>query len=388
MATELQQPNLWPLYIKRLLGSQLIRPITQSNWYQPRAAMPGRHKPLALEIGPAPAEWVNPDVLEEVDHYLMNQNTNALLIMHKGKLVHAHYRNFKKHYTFNSMSMVKTIQAMAVGIAIEQGLIGSVHDAAADYLPEWKNDRRSEITIEHLLTMQSGLKSDLNLHGITVFPAIVPLYLGTNIKKHVLALPAISAPGHYFEYNNYNTQLLGLILERASGLSAAEFFSKYLWQPLDCQDASLWLDRDAGTARTFSTLFARPEDWLRVAHLFLSKGRYKGQQIVPATWLEQMVVPRDTAARGVKEGRGCYGYQTWLSAHDYGLVRGIPWFEAMHASAPFTDDSVFYFEGMRAQYLFVSPRHDLIMLRMGERPKKDWDGSWAINKLISGLKTA
>lgn len=371
------------LYWYRLIGSQIIKPITQSNWYQPRVIVKGNTEHEPVEVLSKFSTLIAPEILESIDDYLCKQNTNALLIMHQNELIHSKYWNFKPHYTFNSMSMVKTIQAISIGIAIDLGLINSVYDSASLYLPEWRNDRRNQITIEHLLSMQSGLKSDLSRHGFTIFPAIVPLYLGTDIKKHALTLPAVSKPGCYFEYNNYNTQILGLILENVSGLSSAAFISKYIWQPLGCNDASLWLDREDGTARTFGALFANPQDWLKVASLFLNDGYYKDYKIVSSSWLKQMIVPRNTLERGVKNGKGDYGYQIWLKAHDYGLIRGIPWFEATHAKEAHIEDDIFYFEGMRGQYLFVSPTHKLLMLRVGERPKRSWDGSWAINKLIS-----
>lgn len=371
----------WLLYLYRLIGSQLIQPITHANWYKPRIRVAGHAQPVDITVNNCNGTVLSPQALSDAERYLFRHNTRAFLVMRQGGLVHESYRKFAANRTFNSMSMVKTVQALAIGIAIDRGMIRSVHDSVADYLPEWKNDRRASITIEHLLSMQSGLKSDLKLHGLTFLPLIVRLYLGTDINRHVLALPAVSEPGLYFEYNNYNTQLLGLILERTSGLTAAEFFSRYLWEPLGCHDASLWLDRHQGTARTFAAMFARPQDWLRIAGLFLNQGRYQGRQIVPAEWLEQMRVPRNTPERGVAGGKGDYGYQLWLKAHDYGLIRGIPSFEAMHAAGPHQDDSVFYFEGLRGQYVFVSPRHQLIMLRVGERPRKDWDAAYAINRL-------
>ncbi|NNM50626.1 MAG: serine hydrolase [Pseudomonadales bacterium] len=366
------------LYAYRLVGSQLIAPVTRSSWYQPRLPVPGGH---TTDLPRHPDTLQHQDTLGLAENYLFKQRTRAFLLLQDGQLIHAAYRNFSQHGVFNSMSMFKTVIALAVGIALEQGILGSVHDHVAKYLPEWSRDRRSAITIEHLLTMQSGLKSDLKLHGFSVLPLIVRLYLGTDLEKHALALPAVAEPGRYFEYNNYNTQILGLVLERASGINIAEYLATYLWQPLGCKDASLWLDKPGGKARTFGAMFASPEDWLRVGQLFLTGGAVQGRSLVPSAWLDTMKVPRNTPERGVRGGHSDYGYQLWLKAHDYGLIRGIPWFEATHARAAHEDSSVFYLEGMRGQYLFISPRHQLVMLRMGERPARDWDGSYAINLL-------
>jgi CubicO group peptidase (beta-lactamase class C family) len=373
-------------YLRRLIGSQMIRPITQSNWYQPRAAVQGNPHAQALRIDDH-ASTIPAMVLQTCGDYLIEQNTSAFLVMQQGRLVHERYRRFYPHYTFNSMSLVKTVQALCIGIAIDRGLIASVDEPAATYLPEWQHDARQHITIGHLLSMQSGLQSDVGFHPLRILPPVVRLYLGDAVERHALNLPAVANAGEYFEYNNYNTQLLGIVLERASGLSAAAFFSRYLWQPLGCHDAHLWLDREGGMARTFGAMFARPDDWLRVGQLFLTDGEHDGQRIVSAEWLQQMRVARNTPEQGVVGGRGDYGYHLWLKAHDAGLVRGIPWFEAMHAKTPHQDSSVFYFEGMRGQYVFISPQHDLVMLRAGERPKKDWDASQVINHITMALSS-
>ena len=78
-------------------------------------------------------------------------------------------------------------------------------------------------------------------------------------------------------------------------------------------------------------------------------------------------------------------YQTRHHQLAYGLIRGIPWYEATHATRAFHDDELIYLEGLRGQCLFIHPRHDLVVLRMGERPKKDWDMSWMINQLCTAL---
>lgn len=378
-------------FVRRLAAWPLIQPITQSSWYGPLTPLRGSVTPSTLTLEPQQA--IAAEVLEEVGDYLMAHQTRAFLVMHQGRLIHRQYQQFNPEDTFNSMSVVKTLLGIAIGIAIDKGLIGGVHTLAAVYLPEFRADRRKHITIEHLLTMQSGLKSDVlpTRYGV---PHILPLHFGTDLAKQVFKIKSVAAPGSYFEYNNYNSQLLGEILERASGMPAAEFFSRYIWQPLECHDASLWLDKVTGQARTFAGLFGRPEDWLRVANLFLTRGRYTAscgevRQIVSQLWLNQMIIPRNTLQRGMRLGAqdyGYYGYHIWLKAHCRGLTPGIPWFEAIPAREDHADESVFYFEGLKGQFIWVSPKHDLVVMRMGEMvDRKTWDGSYAINALTRAL---
>ncbi len=382
-----------PTSIRQAVHGLMISPVTQADWYKPLASVKGSSTPVELPLHP---DFPVPEsVLTEIGDYLWSQQTRAFLVMHKGRLVHAQYRDFKKTDTFNSMSLVKTVVALAIGIAIEQGLIGSVHDVAAKYLSEFQVDERRYITIEQLLTMQSGLTSDtsISLGGI---PSIVPLYFGIDVERQVFTLPAVAPAGTYFEYNNYNSHLLGVILERVSGMPLADFFSKYIFQPLDCHDAALWLDREGGKARAFAALFARPEDWLKIANLFLTEGRYETangevRQIVSSAWLKQMTTPSNTQERGLDVGAadyGFYGYQVWLKAKNKGVVRGIPWFESLPAKQAHEDETAFYFEGLKGQYVFVSPQYDLVVMRMGEAiDRKTWDASYAINALTRALAT-
>ena len=114
-------------YAQRVLGSQRIQPITQSNWYQPRETVLGNPAgqppflPLTQQFPLSTQDWQN------IDQYLLNHQTRAFLVLWKGQLVHQFYHQFKPHYQFNSMSMLKTLVALLIGIAIDQGLIAGVH---------------------------------------------------------------------------------------------------------------------------------------------------------------------------------------------------------------------------------------------------------------------
>lgn len=365
--------------------------ITKADWYHPRQPVLGSQQPSQPDHQTDYDPSANPfssNLINEVECYLHRHNTRAFLIWHNGKMVHKHYINFDENDTFNSMSLVKSVMGLCIGIAIDHGMIQGVNEPIHHYFPEWQNTAHQHITIEHLLTMQSGLFSDVALKGLSPFPPIVPLYLGNDIRKTVMSINAVAPPEKYFIYNNYNSQLLGLILERASGMSVANFVSKYLWQPLRCADAFFWTDNH-GVARTFSGFFARPVDWMKLGQLLVNGGTYRETgyevDIVSPSWITAMMTPTNTLMRGVKRGKADYGYHLWLKAHDYGMIPGIPTFEGEFATCAHVDESVVYFEGLRAQYVFASPKNNLVVMRMGERPCRDWDASWMINKLSNAL---
>lgn len=369
------------------------RAITGSDWYQPRENIlttPNRQSLNGFNAGLGEhhvQKELNPFssvALNDAQNYLMKHKTRAFLVFYQGNLVHSKYVNFDKDDTFNSMSLVKSIIGLCIGIAIDQRFITDIHQPACEFLTEWADDERRFITIEHLLTMQSGLLSDVSTKLSRPLLPIVPLYLRHNIRQLSLALHAIAPPEKRFVYNNYNSQALGIILERASGMTFTQFISKYLWQPLGLGGGFAWTD-DTGLARTFGGFFARPIDWMRLGQLVLDKGRFNGQQIVPESWINAMKTPTNTVHRGIDHGKADYGYHLWLKAHDYGTIDGIPRLEGMYAKHAHIDDSMVYFEGMRGQYVFISPKHQLVMMRMGERPHFNWDASHAINCLCRDL---
>ena len=181
-------------------------------------------------------------------------------------------------------SMAKSMLGIAVGRAIADGAIGSVDDAAAQYLAEWRGTRKEAITIRQLLQMSSGLHHERFDYSFRQSPAATGLrtFLGDDLERRALDdYPMEQVPGAVFNYNSINTQVLLAVLERATGRRYADFVSSRLWQPLGAKDAVLWLDRPGGTPRAFSYFVARPRDWLRVGGMLGGQGGFEGSWILP-----------------------------------------------------------------------------------------------------------
>ena len=363
-------------YLQRLLSYPGIRPITDTDWFAPRAKVAGCAHASAFAAPPIGDQEILQPLLADV----FAQPTQAFLVLHDGRLIVERYRDYSRQSLSNSMSMMKTVLALLLAIAEADGAL-DIAAPAAQWLPEWRQDRRREIRLADLLAMQSGLRSDLRWPGRYGLPDILPLYMGTDIARLALSVPAVAAPGAYWEYNNVNSQILGIVLERATGHSFADYLSAKLWQPLACSDAYVYLDRPQGQAHTFTALLAHPHDWLRIAELIRHRGNYAGQQLIPATWFDRMEQPRNSDAD--------YGYHLWLKAHRKRRVRGIPEAEHFFASADFVDPATLYLEGMHQQTIFISRRERLVALRIGAKPdKRRWDSSHVWNGLLRALAHA
>ena len=348
----------------RRLATYPDKPITNEDWYQPLETVPGKPDKLAK----ATSSSIPQSSLEEISAYAKAADSSALLVMHQGDLIWERYwGNFTPTSTSNSMSLSKTIVALLIGIAIEEGHIESELEPVANYIPEWSKDERSEITLQDLLYMQSGLRNQDNSDN--PFSDLVQMYANSDVDAVALKIPAVQSSGQVFDYNNANTQILSEVLERATGEKFSNYLSSRLWQPLHANNASLWLDRPQGNPKPFCCLFATPKDWARVGQLFLDRGKVNGQQVVPYAWLEKMILPSPLSSN--------YGYHIWLKAR----TEEKPGVYERASSKAFLAQDTFYLNGASKQRVYIIPSHELVIVRIGEHPPQ-WDDSVIPNTLV------
>ncbi len=297
--------------------------------------------------------------------YAQEMNSDSLLIWQGGALRVEWYRDgLDRNIRPETASMHKSILGLAFGLAIAEGHIKSVDDPVSLYLPEWRDDPRGAITIRNLLNMASGFVP--YPFSQNPYSDSRQLIWGMRLEKLMLALESVRPPGSWFYYANVNSQLLGVIFERATGRRYGDFVSDRLWQPLGADDAHVWLDRPNGLARTYASFLARPRDWLRLGLLIKDSGRFNGRQIVSENWITAMTSPSEREPN--------YGYQIWLSNEDvrkryYNEDRtGI----GFTIAEPFLSDDVVYFDGIGGQRVFISTSDDYVIVRTGPQ-RLDWD---------------
>ncbi len=297
--------------------------------------------------------------------YAEQMNSDSLLIWQGGVLRVERYREgLDRDIRPETASMHKSILGLAYGLAIEEGHISSVDNPVSLYLPEWGDDPRGSISIKNLLNMASGFVP--YPFSQNPFSDSRRLLFGMHLEKMMLELQPVRPSGSWFHYANVNSQLLGVIFERATGESYGDFISRHLWQPLGADDAHVWLDRPNGLARTYAAFLARPRDWLRVGMLIKDGGRFDGRQIVPEAWIAEMTTPSKREAN--------YGYQIWLANED---VRKRYYNEdrtgvGFAISEPFLAADLVYFDGIGGQRVFISRAEDFVIVRTGP-PRVDWD---------------
>ena len=344
-------------------------PIMAVEWYRPMTPVAGKYQtglPMTTEL-PSP-EFAA--ALQQISEYAATRNSTGLIVMHQDAIVLEQYwQGYDQTSRFNAMSMSKSLVGLLIGQAIAEGSITSLDEAAANYLPEWRQDDRAQITLQDLIYMQSGLRNE----DSTSSPRsdLVQLYVGSTVEKTALAVPSVKPPGQVFEYNNVNSQILAIVLQRATGMDYANYLSSRLWQPLAAQDAAIWLDRPNGMAKTFCCFFATARDWARVGQMLLHQGEVANTRIISTDWITEMLKPSPLEAT--------FGKHIWVKARtpDHPNVDTA-------ATVPYLAADTFLLDGRGLQRVFVVPSQSLVIVRIGEQPET-WDDSVLPNTLVNSL---
>jgi CubicO group peptidase (beta-lactamase class C family) len=278
----------------------------------------------------------------DVDGFLGSNRTMGLLILHGDRILVERYQYDRTpEQRFHSQSIAKTVVAMLVGIALQEGKIRSIDDLAQDYVPALADSPYGRTSLRHLLTMSSGVK-----YVETYKPGDDNAILTARTYKQQSAggvdtLAPFAArerevpAGTRFYYASSETVALALALRAAVGVPLADYLSEKVWKPMGAEADANWLIDAGGYEVGFVGLNATLRDYGRLGLLLANEGAVEGRQIVPVAWVRAMTTPDAPHLRfGAALQYSGYGYQTWL----------------IDARAPY-----FALLGIRGQAIFVDP---------------------------------
>lgn len=283
-----------------------------------------------------------------LDFILENNKTVAFLIIKNDTIQYENYfAGYTKESIIPSFSMAKSVTSILVGCAIDEGLIMSVDEPITNYIPELTKNGFEKVTIKHLLQMTSGIKFNESYYN--PFGEAASFYYGRNLRKQMSRMKLKTTPGLQFEYVSGNTQLLGLVLERAlKTKTVTAYFQEKLWTPLEMEyDGSWSIDKKKdGMEKTFCCINARARDFAKIGRLYLNKGNWNGKQIVSQKWVEESTKVDTTEGSDVG-----YQYQWWLPS----------------------DKGDYMAEGILGQFVYINPIDNTIIVRMGKNyGNVDW----------------
>ena len=275
----------------------------------------------------------------DIRTYMQDQRTAGVMVVHNGKIrLEQHGLNFTADQRWTSFSVAKSFTSTLVGAAIKDGYIKGIDDRLTNYIPELRGSGYDGVSVQQLLTMQSGVQwnedysdpeSDVAKFLLTksidgVDPTI--LYM-KNLKSEV-------APGSRWQYNTGETNLIGVLVTKATGKTLSDYLTEKVWQPYGMESDAIWLLNDGGAEIGGCCFSARLRDYARFGLFALGGGMVNGESVVPDGWFE---------AAGTKQadidrpGFG-YGYQWWTY-----------------------DDGSFAAQGIFGQGIFIDPKRNLVI---------------------------
>lgn len=304
-------------------------------------------EPKVLEQGEAlPKEFDVDGKMLSVDQYMADQRTAGIVILQDGKIRLEEYRmDFEKDDRWTSFSVAKSLVSTMVGAAIKDGLIKSIDDPLTDYIPELKGSGYDGVTVQQLLTMTSGVQWNEDYadpkSDVALFNGTKPVDGVDPIIVYMKTLKNEAEPGTRWQYNTGETNLIGVLVAKATGKTISEYLSKKVWAPYGMSQDGEWLLNEGGKEIGGCCISATVRDYALFGQFAMNGGMIEGESIVPDGWFSKAGTKQ--ADIGVP-GRG-YGYQWWTF-----------------------DDGSFAGQGIFGQGIFIDPARKLVIASNGNWP--------------------
>ena len=277
--------------------------------------------------------------------------THSVLVAKSGELiVEEYFYGFDRDTIHDMRSASKSIASTLVGLAVDREMISGADAKALDFLDyesydNW-SDSKAEITLQHLMTMSSGLDANDSDRNSVASENAYQFQRGQpDWVKYALDAPMISAPGKRLIYGGANPMILGGVLESATGQSVEWFADETLFQPLGIGNYMIFMRPENAGAYLGGGMYLRPRDMLKIGQLYLDGGKWHGTQILSENWVRNSF-GKYGPLEPIDRNGNQYGYLWWHEHYEVG-ERAIASVEA---------------RGNGGQYIFVVPEIDVVVV--------------------------
>ena len=287
-----------------------------------------------------------------------------LVIKNDSILFEKYYDGHKQTDISNSFSVAKSIVTSMLGKAIMEGKIKSLDQPVSDFFEEYKNGLASELTVGDLASMSSGMKWNEKYYSVINITS--ESYFTDDLRSVILGQEIENKPGKGFRYSSGDTQLLAMIIEKATGTSLSNYLSQKFWDPMGAENLALWQidSKESGMEKAYCCIAATARDFARFGKLYIDKGKWGDTQILDSSFVELSLKP-------VFDDSPFYGYGWWLYEYE--------------------GKKVFTMNGHRGQFVISFPDENIIIVRQGDFNNKGRvsEGSGDLYQYISeGYKIA
>ncbi|MEM8769817.1 MAG: serine hydrolase [Pseudomonadota bacterium] len=311
--------------------------------------------PLGAEIRlPEDFQFAGRQVL--VDEFIERTDTGGLLVLQDSQIRHEQYwLSGGRDVQWISWSVAKSFVSALVGIALEEGHIGSIEEPISQYITVEPGTAYDGASIRSVLQMSSGArwnedygdpKSDINRFSAAMAG------VGT-LDGFIATLERENPPGVLCRYNSADTQALGSLLVGATGRSITDYMQEKLVDPLGFEAPGYWLIDSTGREMAFGGLNLTARDFAKLGELYRRKGNWNGRQLIPEAWVEASTHSSEPHLQAGAVEVGAmnfdigYGYQWWIPKGDIGEYTGI---------------------GIYNQFVYVDPSRALTIMKQTANP--------------------
>lgn len=271
--------------------------------------------------------------------------TSFLVFKNDSLLYEEYFDGFDKEKTSNSFSMAKSVVGLLIGVAIDEGKIKSIDEPVGNYLADYKKGNRAKITIRHLLTMSAAMV--WNESGGNPLSDNAEAYYGTNLTSLMQNVEYDNNPGKYFDYKSGTTQVLAMVLEKATEKKLSDYASEKIWKKIGAENNAFWsLDHEGGVEKAYCCMYATSRDYARLGKLLLHYGKWNNEQIIDSAYVVEATRPADLLIPdGGKNDR--YGFKIWCTTYN--------------------NKPLYYLRGIKGQYVVCLPSENMIIVRTGHK---------------------
>jgi CubicO group peptidase (beta-lactamase class C family) len=326
--------------IRHIVTMRSLSDIDDHRFFDNRTVAVGVPQPW-----PVGSDYNTEQIPDSTQKLLDELQTVAVLKIKTDSLRFEQYRDgYSDSSLSGSFSVAKSITSLLIGAALQEGKIKSVDQPVGDFIPAFQEGEKAKVTIRHLLTMSSG--TDWYESYKDPLSVTAELYYGNDVEKTALGVKMVHPPGTLHYYKSGDTQLLGLLLEKATGMSLNEYAAEKLWKPLGAVHPALWsVDKPDGKIKAYCCFNTNARDFARIGQLMLQGGEWKDIPVIDSNYFRSSITPCEIKD---KDGRACdfYGFQWWIDP---------------------INPEVFYARGIFGQYIIVIPSRKTVIVRLGRK---------------------
>lgn len=283
-----------------------------------------------------------------VDSYIRENHTAGVIVLKDDQIrLEAYGKGVDKHTLWTSFSVAKSVTSMLLSIALKRGEVQRMDDPLSKYIPELRGRDYGKVTVKQLLTMTSGI--DWNEDYADHHSDVAQMYLQPCVdsEAHILTymknLKSVHEPGTVWNYSTGETDLLGILVQKATGKSLATYLSETIWQPWGMEEPAWWLaDECNGVSIGGSGLSATLRDYARLGTVMLQNGKDGENDLFAGEWLRDAT----SLLYPTGEGGGGYGYLWWRFPN--GSYAAI---------------------GIFGQMVYVNPKKNLVIVQIAAWPE-------------------